>query len=174
MRFLTLGLTAFFSLSVAASDILNNQFKLADGGEIDLKSLKGKPFMIVNIATKCGLTGQLDGLQSLYDKYKEKGFSIIGIPSNEFAGQTPEGNKEVSKFCRLKYGTNFPITNKQIIKGRNKISLYKNLIKESNQKEIGWNFTKFLVDRKGNLVHRFEPQIEPMNTKVIAAIEEVL
>ena len=102
--------------------------------------------MIVNIATKCGYTGQLGGLEKLHQKYGPK-LAVIGIPSNDFMGQTPEGDKEVVKFCRLNYGVTFPIAPKSVVKGPNKIDLYKFLILKTDNEEVSWNFNKFLISK---------------------------
>ena len=172
MKFLLIFAVLSFSRFGLTNDIYQESFKLADGGEINFSKLKDQSFLIVNIATKCGLTGQLEGLQSLHKKYSKRGFSVIGVPSNEFAGQTPEGNKKVAEFCRLKYGTNFPITTKQIITGDKKINLYKKLIAASeSKKEIQWNFTKFLIGKDGKLIQRFEPSVAPESATIVKAIE---
>jgi glutathione peroxidase-family protein len=163
-------LILLLSLSAFASDLYNYSVEKADG-KIDLKEFKDKSVLVVNIATRCGYTGQLDGLEKLYKKYKEKGFTVIGVPSNDFGGQTPEGNKEVVKFCRLKYGASFPISAKQVVTGDKKHPLYKYLTGLTENEEIGWNFTKFLFDKKGKLVKRFSSSVSPSDETLIKAIE---
>lgn len=162
-----------FSLSALSKSIYD--FKLKKSSEdFDFKSLKGKSILIVNIATKCGYTGQLDGLEKIYSKYKDKGFTVVGIPSNDFGGQTPEENKDVKKFCRLKYGVNFPITNKITVKGESKDKLYKYLTSLTGDKEIEWNFTKFLFNKDGKLVKRYKSSIEPESDEIVSAIQNTL
>lgn len=157
-------------LNVFASDLYNYSVEKTDG-KIDLKEFKNKSVLVVNIATRCGYTGQLDGLEKLYKKYKDKGFAVIGVPSNDFGGQTPEGNKEVVKFCRLKYGASFPISSKQVVTGKKKHPLYNYLTGLTDNQEIGWNFTKFLFDKKGKLVKRFSSSVSPSDESLVKAIE---
>ena len=138
------------------------------GGSLKISELNKGPTLIVNIATKCGLTGQLDDLEKLYQKYKHQGFTVVGIPSNDFMGQTPEGNEEVAEFCRLKYGVSFPLIEKMVVKGEKKSAFYQQLIKSSSRPddEISWNFEKFLLNSKGEVVARFSPQAAPLNGEV--------
>lgn len=143
--------------------------------ETTLGQYKGKPVLVVNIATQCGYTKQLDGLEKIYQKYKGKGLVVLGIPSNDFMGQTPEGDDDVKKFCKLRYGVTFPLTTKQIVKGDKKHPLVAELIKSSgNANEIEWNFEKFLLDKNGKVVGRFKPAIEPESADVTKAIEKAL
>ena len=146
-------------------------FKLKSGDkEISLSDYKNKTIMIVNIATKCGYTPQLDVLEKLHKEYKDK-LVVIGIPSNDFAGQTPEGDKEVVKFCRLKYGVSFPLTPKSIVKGEKKIKVIDYLVKQTRGEEIPWNFTKFLISKNGKTVKRFAPNVSPMDKKITSEIK---
>ncbi len=145
------------------------------GKPMDLSEYKGKPVLFVNIATKCGYTPQLDGLEKLYQKYKEKGLMVVGIPSNDFGGQTPEANDEVKKFCKLNYGVTFPLTEKTVVKGEDKHPLIENLVSQSeNKAEIGWNFEKFLVDKDGKLVERYGSAVKPDDSKLTDKIASVL
>jgi len=142
---------------------------------MDLNEYKGKVVLVANIATRCGYTGQLDGLEKIYQKFKDKGLVVLGVPSNDFGSQTPENNDEVKKFCKLKYGVSFPLTPKMIVKGPQKDPLFKFLTNtESGEKEIGWNFEKFLVDRSGKLVNRFSSKVEPEDDQLIAALNAAL
>ncbi len=165
-------LMSLLSISSMASEkgIYDFKVKLTNGEELNLKDYKGSPFMIVNIATRCGYTGQLDDLEKLYQKFKDKGFKMVGIPSNDFGGQTPEGNKEVADFCRLKYGATFPIAEKTVVKGDEKTALIKWLT--SKEGEISWNFEKFLISKEGTLVKRFKSGNEPLSKDIVQQIEE--
>jgi glutathione peroxidase len=166
--------TIFLSFTSYANhhEVYDYNVKLTSGDELKLSDFKGKAFMIVNIATRCGYTGQLDDLEKLFQKFKGKGFSIVGIPSNDFGGQTPEGNKEVADFCRLKYGATFPITNKAIVKGAKKSELMKHLIQDGD--EIAWNFEKFLIGKSGKVIGRFKSGVEPLSKNLVQAIEGAL
>lgn len=158
-----------------AGDLLSHDINSIDGKKMDLSSYKGKSILFVNIATQCGYTGQLKGLESLYQKYKDKGFVILGIPSNDFGGQTPEAEKDVKKFCLLNYGVSFPLTSKTVVKGNEKHPLVSSLLKAgSNSDEIGWNFEKFLLDKNGKLVGRYKSAVKPGDAELIKAIELAL
>ncbi len=172
MKLLLTLLTAFLMTSVLAADLYDLKMKKTDGETLSFSELKGKTVLFVNVATRCGYTGQLDDLEKLYQKYKGKDFLIVGIPSNDFGGQTPEGNKEVAKFCRLKYGVSFPLTAKTPVKGDGKPELIKLLLQ--GQEDIGWNFEKFLVDKNGKVVQRFKSHVEPMASELTKKIESVL
>ena len=148
--------------------------KTTSNESINLESYSKNLTLVVNIATRCGYTGQLEDIEKLYKMYKDQGLKVIGIPSNEFAGQTPESDQEVSKFCRLKYGTTFPISKKSVITGEKKIALYKYLINKTDKKEIQWNFTKFLIGKNAKSIKRFEPNISPLDPVLIKAIKDEL
>lgn len=157
------------------------------GQEQSLKDFEGKVLVIVNTASKCGFTPQYDGLEALYKQYKDEGLEIIAVPSNQFGEQEPGSNEEVQSFCKLNFGVTFPVMAKADVRGENVIDLFKYLTKEQGFKgfpaseltdmltghlnsidpnylkddQVKWNFTKFVVDRKGNVVARFEPMAEP-------------
>jgi len=158
--------------------VLSFKMKGIDGKDVDLSQYKGKVVMLVNVASKCGLTPQYKGLQATYEKYKDQGFIIIGIPANEFGKQEPGTDEEIVKFCSSKYNVTFPMLSKVVVKGEGQVPLYKFLTsKETNPKfagPIGWNFTKFLVGRNGEVVNRFEPRVDPQSAEVISAIEAEL
>jgi len=159
------------SLTSFAEGFSNEKLTLSDGTELDLSKWKGTTYMIVNIATRCGFTGQLDELEKLYQKYKGSGFKILGIPSNDFGGQTPEGDKEVESFCRLKYGVSFPITKKMSVNWKSKNPFITKLLKKSGRKRIFWNFEKFLVLKDGSIKH-FMSAVKPLNKKITQIIEK--
>ncbi|MCE9498963.1 MAG: glutathione peroxidase [Leptospira sp.] len=145
---------------------LNFTMNDIDGNRKDLKDFKGKTVMIVNVASKCGLTPQYKGLQSLYDKYKDKGFTILGFPSNDFAGQEPGTEAEIKQFCELNYKVNFPIFAKvKVAGGDGQSDLYKYLTSQETNPgfdgKIEWNFQKYLVDKSGKVVKKYSPKTTP-------------
>lgn len=134
------------------------------GEDVSLSTYKDKVLLVVNTATGCGFTPQYEGLQKLYDKYKEKGFEILDFPCNQFANQAPGTIEEIQSFCTLNYGTTFPRFAKIDVNGKNASDLYKFLKKEKKSalgSSIKWNFTKFLIDREGKVVKRFAPTDTP-------------
>ncbi|WP_411349332.1 glutathione peroxidase [Paenibacillus sp. WLX2291] len=139
--------------------------KTIGGKEVPLEQYKGKTLLIVNTASKCGLTPQFSGLQELYDKFKGEDFEILGFPSNQFAGQDPGSNEEISEFCQLNYGVSFPMFEKINVNGSAAHPLFKYLSEEApgilGSKAIKWNFTKFLIDAEGNPIKRYSPQTTP-------------
>jgi len=149
-----------------------------DGDHVSLKSYQGKVVLLVNVASKCGFTPQYAALESVYEKYKDKGLVIVGIPANNFAQQEPGTDEEIKKFCSNKYNVTFPMMSKVSVLGEDKTPLYVFLTgKESDPQfagDIKWNFTKFLFDRNGNPVARFEPNVTPDSPQVTAAIESAL
>jgi len=146
-----------------------------DGTPYPFSTLKGKKVMIVNVASKCGLTPQYDQLQSLFEKYKEQDFVIIGFPANNFKQQEPGTNEEIVEFCRLNYGVTFPLMEKISVKGEDMAPVYKWLTqKDENGKEdaeVTWNFQKYLIDEKGNWVKSISPKTSPLSDEVIKWIE---
>lgn len=146
-----------------------------DGQKVSLSQYAGKTVLVVNTASECGLTPQYKGLQAIYQKYKDQGFEILAFPSNDFGAQEPGANGEIKKFCELKYKTTFPLFSKAEVKGAQKQPVYKYLTEESPFKgEITWNFEKFLIDAKGQVVARFSPKVEPESKEVTSKIEELL
>ena len=138
--------------------------KTADGGERSLREFEGDVLLIVNTATKCGLAPQFEGLENLYQTYKERGFTVIGFPSNQFANQEPGTDEEVQQACRMNFGVTFPLMAKIDVNGKNEDPVYTFLKQEQGGflgDAIKWNFTKFLVDREGNVVKRYQPTKEP-------------
>lgn len=150
-------------------------FKFTDTNKkvVNFKNLKGKTVLIVNIATRCGYTGQLDDIEKLYKKYESKNFIVVGFPSNDFGSQTPESSEEVGNFCRLKYGATFPIIEKQNVIGSNKTEIFKWLNSQKGfEKEIRWNFEKFLISKEGKIVSRFSSDVEPLSSAMTSVIEK--
>jgi len=149
--------------------------KTIDGQEKSLADYKGKTLLIVNTASKCGFTPQYEGLEKLYQTYKDQGFTVLGFPCNQFNNQDPGTNEEISEFCQTNYGVNFPMFSKIDVNGEDAHPLFKFLTSEQKgivTKNIKWNFTKFLVNKDGDVLERFAPQTKPENIK--EDIEKVL
>ena len=144
------------------------KIKKPNSDKIEFNRLKGKVILIVNIATKCGYTPQLDGLENLYKKYNNQGLVIIGVPSNDFGGQTPENDKDAAKFCRINYGVSFPISQKYIVSGDKKIDLYKVLIKETNNKLKNKSFLKNapkqIVQKEKKALINYKIELKKLNS----------
>jgi len=149
-----------------------------DGKPVDLSKYEGKVVMIVNVASKCGLTPQYEALQAIYDKYSARGFVVLGFPANDFQNQEPGTNAEIKAFCTSKYGVSFPMFSKISVLGDDIHPMYAYLTDhEANSAfagDIQWNFTKFLINREGKVIARFEPETEPDSIEVIAAIEDAV
>ncbi|MGC9151536.1 MAG: glutathione peroxidase [Microbacter sp.] len=140
------------------------QAKLLDGQEVSMKNYEGKVVLIVNTASKCGFTPQYEGLEALYKKYADQGFVILGFPCNQFANQEPGNAQEIASFCHTTYGVTFPMFEKIDVNGVNATPLYKwlkQVLPGTMGNAIKWNFTKFLLDRHGNPVKRYAPQVKP-------------
>ena len=154
------------------------QFKVKDidGKTFDFATLKGKKIMIVNTASKCGLTPQYEQLESLYDKYKNKNFIIVGFPANDFMSQEPGSDKEIAQFCQLNYGVSFPMMSKISVKGKDMHPVYHFLTEKAKNgledNKVEWNFQKYLLDEKGQLVRVVSPRILPNDPSIIAWIEK--
>lgn len=157
------------------SSIYEQKINGLDGKPIHLNQYKGKPLMFVNIATKCGYTPQLDGLEALNKKYQDKGFKLIGLPSNDFGGQTPEDAEGIKKFCKLNHGVSFELSEKILVKNPKPQGLVDWLVKNSKSKSaVKWNFEKFVVNKEGKLTARFESKVEPLDKVLVDAVEQVL
>jgi glutathione peroxidase len=158
--------------------VLDFQAKDINGTEVSLSKYQGKVLLIVNTASQCGLTPQYKGLEADYEKYKGQGLEVLGFPANEFGKQEPGTNEEIKEFCNTKYKVSFPMFSKIVVKGEGIHPLYDFLTAEkSNPKfagKIGWNFAKFLVNRKGEVIARFEPKVAPDSPEVTSAIEKAL
>lgn len=146
-----------------------------EGKELPLSRFSGKVSLVVNTASECGLTPQYDGLEKLYTKYRGKGFEVLGFPSNDFGAQEPGTDLQIQQFCSTRFGVEFPMFTKGPVKGSSKQPVYKYLTEESPfPGEITWNFEKFLVNAKGEVVARFAPKTEPTAPEVVTAIEKLL
>lgn len=166
------------SASAKTKSVLDFKMKDIDGKEVALKKYKGDVFLIVNTASQCGYTPQYEGLQAIYTKYQSQGFEVLGFPANNFGGQEPGTEKEIKEFCESKYKVTFPMFAKISVKGDDQNGLYKFLTsKETNPNfagDISWNFNKFLVNRKGEIVARFTSKDTPESETVTQAIEKYL
>jgi glutathione peroxidase len=166
------------SLLAESKSIYDFTIKSIDGQQVNLGSYSGKVVLLVNVASKCGFTPQYAGLEKLYEKYKDRGLVIVGIPANNFAQQEPGTDEEIKKFCSSKYMVTFPMMAKVSVLGDDQTPLYTFLTGKSTDPQFGgdikWNFTKFLFDRSGKPVARFEPATTPDSPEVAAAVEAAL
>lgn len=148
------------------------------GGPADLSQYRERALLVVNVASKCGLTPQYAGLQALYDTYADRGLVVLGVPCNQFAGQEPGTAEEIEEFCQVNYGVSFPITEKVDVNGEARHPLYDVLTgtadADGKAGDVTWNFEKFLIDPSGQVVARFRPQVTPDAPELIAAVEQVL
>ena len=150
---------------------------LNDGTETEFGRFKGKVVLVVNVASNCGFTPQYAGLEALYGKFRDRGFEILGVPCNQFAGQEPGSDTEIAEFCQRNFGVTFPLTEKARVRGKGQHPLYAELTKFKSGLLPGlvkWNFEKFLVNRDGQVVDRFAPTTEPDSAEIIDAIEKAL
>ena len=185
---------------MSASTLFDVPLMRISGEPVTLQEFRGKVLLVVNVASRCGLTGQYEGLEKLYKTYKHCGFSILGFPANDFAGQEPGSNQEIAKFCTDTYGASFPMFEKIIATGPEKHELYQFLtnaqpvaqlndpgfranldsflsqsgVKTNPLPDLLWNFEKFLIDRHGRVIARFAPDMLPDDPRVIRAIEAAL
>ena len=162
---------SMIQLSVAQTkNLYDFKVKDIDNKTFDFSTLKGKKVLIVNVASKCGFTPQYAQLEELYQKYKDKGFIVIGFPSNDFKGQEPGSNKEIKEFCTGTYGVTFPIMSKVVVTGENKAPIYKWLTEKSENgklnSQVMWNFQKYMIDENGNFVNFVPSKISPMSIEI--------
>ena len=149
--------------------------KSINGEELNLNQYKGKAVLLVNVASKCGFTKQYSGLQSLYDKYKEKGFVVIGVPSNQFGQQEPGSNNEIKDFCETNFNITFPMTEKVNVKGENTNELYAWAVKNYGNSTVPkWNFHKILINKQGKVEETFGSFVKPLSKKLITKIESLI
>lgn len=170
------SLIAMTTIAVSAESIYDIKLKDIDGKETTLAAYKGKAVLVVNVASKCGLTPQYKGLEALYLKYKDKGLVVLGFPCNQFGGQEPGTNEEIKQFCSSKYDVTFPMFDKLDVNGDKRHPLYVALAgKDSSYPgDIKWNFGKFLIGKDGKILHRFEPRTTPDSEDVTKAVEAAL
>jgi glutathione peroxidase len=161
-----------------APPALNFTVKTIDGQDKALGDYHGSVVLVINVASKCGLTPQYKGLEQLHQKYKARGLKILGFPANDFGAQEPGTNSEIKTFCTSQFGVTFDMFAKVSVKGKDQCPLYAHLTDKTSHPETGgdirWNFEKFLIDRKGKIVGRFSPRTAPMDDKMVAEIEKLL
>jgi glutathione peroxidase len=180
-----------------AAGLYDIPVKRIDGSPASLAEQKGNVLLVVNVASKCGLTPQYTELEEIYETYRDRGFAVLGFPANEFAGQEPGSNSEIQQFCQTKFGVKFPMFEKIVVKGDGQHPLYQHLIEAKpnaqqnpkgtlrktldqhglgpkNDTDIMWNFEKFLINRKGEVVARFAPDFAPKDPAITSAIESEL
>ena len=149
--------------------------KTIEGVEKSLADFKGKTLLIVNVASRCGFTPQYEGMQKLYEKYRGRGFVILGFPANNFLWQEPGGDEEIKKFCSLKYNVTFPLFSKISVKGKDIHPLYQWLTNESEFKgDVSWNFNKFLASPDGKIIGRFDSRTDPLSKEILEKLEGIL
>jgi glutathione peroxidase len=158
--------------------VLDTEIDALTGGPADLKQYAGKAVLVVNVASKCGLTPQYAGLQKLYDTYAERGLVVLGVPCNQFHGQEPGSAEEIAEFCSVNYGVTFPLTAKVDVNGADRHPLYAAMVDtpdaDGHTGDIRWNFEKFLVAPDGTVAARFGPQVTPEAPELTAEIERHL
>jgi len=163
---------------VAAASPLDVELTGLDGAPLDVEALRKEAVLVVNVASRCGLTPQYAGLERLQRRYASAGFSVLGVPCNQFAGQEPGSAEEIATFCSTTYGTTFPMTEKLDVNGPARHPLYDELTAvadaDGQAGDVAWNFEKFLVSPAGEIVGRFRPQVDPEADEITAAIERVL
>ena len=161
-----------------SASVLANTVKSMEGAPVEMSKYDGKVLLVVNVASKCGYTSQYSGMQEVYAKYKEKGFEVLGFPCNQFGGQEPGSNKDIQEFCSSKYKVTFDMFDKIDVNGANASPFYKQLTavetKPKGAGKVGWNFEKFLINKKGEVVARFPSSAAPEGKEVTAAIEKAL
>jgi glutathione peroxidase len=160
------------------ASVLDFRIKDIDGKEVDLSRFKGKVLLIVNTASQCGFTPQYKDLEAVYQKYKDRGFEVLAFPANDFGSQEPGTDEQIKEFCATNYKVSFPLFSKIVVGGKKLHPLYEFLTSSSTNPRFSgpilWNFTKFLVNRKGELIDRFQPDDNPSGAKVTGAIERAL
>jgi glutathione peroxidase len=177
-RYFLFGALLIMATSLSAgSGVYSFTLNSIDGKPAPLADYKGKVVLLVNVASQCGYTPQYSALEAIYEKYKDQGFVILGFPANNFGAQEPGTNEEIKTFCTRKYSVTFPMYSKISVKGADQAPLYGYLTKETGAGiagDIKWNFTKFLVDRDGKVVQRFEPAVTPDSKEMTTAVEKQL
>jgi glutathione peroxidase len=164
------------TLVISAGSIHDLTVKDIDGKDAALSAYQGKVLLMVNVASHCGFTPQYKALESVYEKYKDKGFAVLGFPCNQFGAQEPGTNEEIKQFCSSKYNVTFPLFDKLEVNGPGRHPLYAALAGNSSPfpGDIKWNFTKFLIGRDGKILKRFDSRVAPDSPEVVSAIESAL
>jgi len=179
MKVLPIVLGSLLFLTIAPrglsleKNIYGFEAKSISGAVVRMQDYAGKVLLIVNTASGCGYTPQYAGLADIYKKYKDRGFVVLGFPSNDFGRQEPKSNEEIKKFCELRYKVDFPLFAKSVVSGPDKIPLYRHLT-AADGGEVAWNFEKFLIDRDGRVAARFNSQVEPQSAEISIKIETLL
>jgi len=179
MKILSILITLILGIGMNTNSdsIFDYKMKDIDGKEVSLDKYKGKVILVVNVASKCGYTPQYEGLQKLYERYKDNGLVILGFPANNFNGQEPGSDEEIKQFCTLNYGVEFPMFSKVSVKGEDQAELFSFLTQAQNPDftgEIKWNFEKFLINKEGDLIRRFRSNVEPESDVIVSAVTEAL
>jgi glutathione peroxidase len=178
MRILPSFIAVCFAAAALAgqSGVLSHTLDRIDGTPQALSDYRGQVLLLVNVASKCGNTPQYEGLEALYEEYRDRGFAVLGFPTNDFGGQEPGTDAEIAKFCRSTYGVRFPMFSKIQVKGEDAHPLYREItaLPEPIGGPVRWNFQKYLVDRSGEVVARFSPRTQPDDPALVARIEELL
>ena len=159
--------------------LLDTQIARLDGSPSTLGEITGgRPALLVNVASKCGLTPQYTGLEQLHKEYADRGFTVVGVPCNQFGGQEPGTPEEIQEFCSTTYGVTFPMTEKVEVNGEGRHPLYAELVEVADEQgrsgDIQWNFEKFLVDGSGSVVARFSPSVEPEDPRLVEAVDKLV
>ena len=168
---------SFFGKAEANYEKLFFELKIKNnnGEDFNLREFKNKTVLLVNVASKCGFTKQYTGLQSLYEKYQDKGFVVIGVPSNQFGGQEPGTNSDIKSFCETNFNITFPLTDKVDVKGENSQEIYAWAKKNFGTTAVPkWNFHKILINSEGKIHKTYAPYINPLSKKLIVEIEKLL
>ena len=174
------GLSGGIAVNAAekAPPVLSYTMNSLAGKPVPLANYKGKVVLMVNVASECGLTPQYAGLESLHERFSDRGLAVLGFPANEFGAQEPGTNSQIAEFCKKNYGVHFDMFSKVVVKGDGQCDLYRYLTsKETNPKfagDVKWNFEKFLIGRNGEVIARFAPDVEPTSDEVVKAIEAAL
>jgi len=167
---------AAIAMGAARADApLSGEMKKIDGTTVDLAGYKGKVVLVVNVASRCGYTGQYAGLQKLFEKYKGQDFVVLGFPANDFGAQEPGSDAQIAEFCSSNYGVTFDMFSKITVKGPGKAAIYKALTESADPKgEVSWNFEKFLIARDGTVVGRFKSGVDADDAKLVQAVEAAI
>jgi glutathione peroxidase len=164
MKIVTAFLVSLLMMNLSSDSFYSYSMKNIDGADVSLENYKGKVLLVVNTASKCGYTPQYEGLQEIYEKYSEQGLEILGFPANNFMGQEPGTDEEIKEFCSTNYSVAFPMFSKVSVKGKDQHALFSFLTSQENPDftgDIKWNFEKFLVDKKGQVVDRYASTTTP-------------